>query len=180
MISNIFFYRGQLQIALQLENYIAVNTPKGLTSTSAAASMVRVDDDFVWELANLVRWLSQVFKQRFKIEKFLFGEIYAAYHGGVATELVQSLMEELGYDKDDDDDSDAESESPNKSANNSDLLAQSAQSTQQVQQPITSPSGNLLLSSGNQIIPTNNPKLFSFQFVFSKFKLKQVYNLVNV
>lgn len=120
-----------------------------MTSTSAA-SLVRIDEDFVWELANLVRWLSQVFKQRFKIEKFLFGEIYAAYHGGVATELVQSLMEELGYDKDDDDDSDAESESPNKSANNSDLHAQS-NSTQQVQsqQPITSPTGNLLLSSGN-------------------------------
>lgn len=102
---------------------------------------IRVDEDFVWELANSVRWLSQVFKQRFKIEKFLFGEIYSGYHGSSASELVQSLMEELGYDKDDndDDESDAESESPNKSA--SSHAEPSTNSSQQFvsKPPVTSP-----------------------------------------
>lgn len=62
---------------------------------------VRVDDDFVWELANTIRWLSQILKEKFKIEKFIFGEIYANYHVNSA-ELVLSLMEELGYDNEND------------------------------------------------------------------------------
>lgn len=79
--------------------------------------MIKADEDFVWELANSVRWLSQTFKQRFKIEKFLFGELYAAYHTGPATEIIQSLMEELGYDKEetDDDDDDHDHDTSNTS-----------------------------------------------------------------
>lgn len=76
---------------LQLENYIILNT---------VANKVKVDEDFVWETANSIRWLSQTFKEKFKIEKFLFGEVYASYFG-TAPELTVSLMEELGYDKDD-------------------------------------------------------------------------------
>lgn len=93
--------RGQLQIGLHMENYIICN--------QVASGSIKVDDDFVWEMANSIRWLSQTFKQRFKIEKFLFGDVYAAYHGGAALELVQALMEELGYDKDDEDDDENDS-----------------------------------------------------------------------
>lgn len=134
--------------------------------------MIRVDEDFVWELANSVRWLSQTFKQRFKIEKFLFGEIYAGYHDSTAaSELVQSLMEELGYDKaDDDDDSDAESESPNKSANNNaEPASQQPALQQQPKNPINSPpvplftarvdsESNLLLK---EISQQQNPDAFN-------------------
>lgn len=61
-------------------------------------SKVKVDEDFVWELANSIRWLSQAFKHTFKIEKFLFGEIYATYNGQ-APEFILALLEELGYDQ---------------------------------------------------------------------------------
>lgn len=73
---------------LQIENYIAAN-----------ANKTKVDEDWVWEIANSIRWLKQAFKD-FKIEKFLFGEIYANYFQ-MASDFILSLMEELGYDKDD-------------------------------------------------------------------------------
>jgi hypothetical protein len=79
-----------IQVLLKIENYILSNT---------IGSRVRVDDDCVWEIANSVRWISQTFKEKFKIEKFLFGDIYAAYFAQ-ASDFIQSLMEELGYDKD--------------------------------------------------------------------------------
>jgi hypothetical protein len=78
-----------LQILLQMEDYLAANTVPG--------GRVRLDEDFVWDVANSIRWLSQTFKEKFKIEKFLFGELYAAYNGQ-AGEIISSLMEELGYD----------------------------------------------------------------------------------
>ena len=61
-------------------------------------------------MANSIKWLSRTFKQRFKIEKFLFGEIYNAYHMGATNEMVKAIMEELGYDKDDENKSDSDSE----------------------------------------------------------------------
>lgn len=77
-----------MQILLQIENYIASN-----------ANKTKVDEDWVWEIANSIRWLKQAFKD-FKIEKFLFGEIYANYFQN-ASDFIVSLMEELGYDKED-------------------------------------------------------------------------------
>ncbi len=53
----------------------------------------------MWDIANSIRWLKQKFKD-FKIEKFLFGEIYANYFLN-ASDFILSLMEELGYDKED-------------------------------------------------------------------------------
>jgi hypothetical protein len=88
-----------LQVLLQIENYIVQNGPKS-----------KVDDDWVWEIANLIRWLSQTFKEKFKIEKFLFGEIFTAYHSN-SPEFILSLMEELGYDKDDNNGDDKDSNS---------------------------------------------------------------------
>ena len=87
-----------------------------------------VDDDDVWEIANLIRWLNQLFKDKFKIERFLFGEIYANYYTA-SPEFLFSLMEELGYDNsnqnDDDIDADADdgdlvSENTNKKLMNND------------------------------------------------------------
>jgi hypothetical protein len=59
----------------------------------------RVDEDCVWEIANSFRMLSQMFRERFKIERFLFTEIYANFHTLQSSEFILSLMEELGYDK---------------------------------------------------------------------------------
>ena len=70
----------------------------------------KVDDDWVWEIANSTRWLSQHFKEKFKIEKFLFGDIYATYHQ-ILPDFVISLMEELGYDKEDNTDTDDNAQS---------------------------------------------------------------------
>ncbi len=77
---------------MQIENYI-------ISNNSPISNKVKVDEDWVWEIANSTRWLKQIFKD-FKIEKFLFGEIYANYFQ-TASEFILSLMEELGYDKDD-------------------------------------------------------------------------------
>lgn len=68
-----------------------------------------MDEDWVWEIANSIRWLKQTFKD-FKIERFLFGEIYANYFQN-ASDFIVSLMEELGYDKDEN--ADSSSNSPN-------------------------------------------------------------------
>lgn len=87
-----FKLEGQIQILLQIENYI-------ISNNSPISNKVKVDEDWVWEIANSTRWLKQIFKD-FKIEKFLFGEIYANYFQ-TASEFILSLMEELGYDKDD-------------------------------------------------------------------------------
>lgn len=75
-----------MQILLQIENLVN--------------NQSKIDDDCVWEIANSIRWLNQIFKDKFKIEKFLFGEIYANYYH-LASEFILDLMEELGYDKDD-------------------------------------------------------------------------------
>lgn len=90
---------GQVQVMLQIENYIFGNVRDG---------KVRVDDDWVWDIANSIRWLKQTFKD-FKIERFLFGEIYANYSLN-APEFISSLMEELGYDKEDNNASESSSE----------------------------------------------------------------------
>lgn len=74
---------------MALEEYI---------NSNSSSSKISIDEDFVWEVANSVRWISQTFKEKFKIEKFLFGEIYPSYFA-IAPELILSLMEELGYDK---------------------------------------------------------------------------------
>jgi hypothetical protein len=81
---------------LQIENYITQNSSNGIASST---TKLKLDDDWIWEIANSIRWLSQTFREKFKIERFLFGEIYANYFmsGG---EFILSLMEELGYDKD--------------------------------------------------------------------------------
>lgn len=83
---------GQLQVLLQIENYVIAN--------QGPSGKVKVDDDWVWDIANSIRWLKQKFKD-FKIEKFLFGEIYANYYIN-ATDFISSLMEELGYDGNED------------------------------------------------------------------------------
>lgn len=77
---------GQLQVLLQIENYIIANT--------GTNGKVKVDDDDVWDIANSIRWVRQKFKD-FKIERFLFGEIYASYFAN-APDFINSLMEELG------------------------------------------------------------------------------------
>jgi hypothetical protein len=59
---------------------------------------VCVNEDDIWEIANSIRWLNQTFKDTFKIEKFIFGEIYPSYFTNFP-EFMTSLMEELGYDK---------------------------------------------------------------------------------
>ncbi len=98
---------GQLQVLLQIENYIIANV-------SATSGKVKVDDDWVWDIANSIRWLKQKFKD-FKIERFLFGEIYASYFTQ-APDFISSLMEELGYDKEDNGaESSSDTESPKKS-----------------------------------------------------------------
>ena len=96
---------------LQIENYIVQNGSKS-----------KVDDDWVWEIANLIRWLSQTFKEKFKIEKFLFGEIFTTYHSN-SPEFILSLMEELGYDKDDNNGDDKDSNSGFDSTSDSSTLA---------------------------------------------------------
>lgn len=108
-----------MQVLLQLENFILLNT---------ISNKVRVDDDFVWEIANSIRWLSQTFKDKFKIEKFLFGEIYSNYFV-IAPELIVGLMEELGYDKDD-----------NLDENNTSLNSSASPSTSILITPHKSPS----------------------------------------
>ena len=75
---------------LQIENYIVANT-------NSHSNKVKVDDDWIWDIANSIRWVKQKFKD-FKIERFLFGEIYGNYFGA-ASEFILNLMEELGYDK---------------------------------------------------------------------------------
>jgi len=90
--SDRFRLENELQIILQIENYLS-NTQTGRTG--------RVDEDCVWEIANSFRMLSQMFRERFKIERFLFTEIYANYHTPSSSEFILSLMEELGYDKED-------------------------------------------------------------------------------
>ncbi len=57
------------------------------------------DEDGIWEIANSIRWLNHTFKDKFKIEKFIFGEIYSMYYA-TAPDFIIGLMEELGYDKD--------------------------------------------------------------------------------
>jgi hypothetical protein len=90
-----------MQILLKIED---------LVQTLTVNNIKTVDDDDVWEIANLIRWLNQLFKEKFKIERFLFGEIYPNYYLN-SPEFVVSLMEELGYDKSqNDDDSDVDSD----------------------------------------------------------------------
>lgn len=55
-----------------------------------------IDGDFVWELADSIRWLARAGKDRFKIERFLFDELCPVYESR-APRLVRSLLEELGY-----------------------------------------------------------------------------------
>lgn len=55
-----------------------------------------IDGDFVWELADSIRWLARAGKDRFKIERFLFDELCPAYESR-APRLVRSLLQELGY-----------------------------------------------------------------------------------
>lgn len=88
---------------MQIENYITSNN-------NPTTNKVKVDEDCVWEIANSIRWLKQTFKD-FKIEKFLFGEVYANYFH-TASDFILSLMEELGYDKDDNNANESSSDSP--------------------------------------------------------------------
>lgn len=55
-----------------------------------------IDGDFVWELADSIRWLARAGKDRFKIERFLFDELCPIYEPR-APRLVRCLLEELGY-----------------------------------------------------------------------------------
>ena len=84
---------------IQLELYLVTN-----------ANKTKVDDDWVWEIANSIRWLSQNYKEKFKIEKFIFGEIYETYNP-LLSDLFQSLKEELGYDNDENTDTDDNAQS---------------------------------------------------------------------
>jgi hypothetical protein len=77
-----------------------------------------LDDDCIWEIANTMRWLNQKFKDKFKIERFLFGEIYTNYCQ-TSPEFIFSLMEELGYDKDNDNDTTSNDDQSSNSLSNS-------------------------------------------------------------
>lgn len=92
---------------LVLEEYI---------NTNIISHKPPIDEDFVWEVANSVRWISQTFKEKFKIEKFLFGEIYPSFFS-IAPELILSLMEELGYDKEENLDESCNSSNPASASN---------------------------------------------------------------
>lgn len=92
---------------MSLEEYINANT---------ALNKIPLDEDFVWEIANSIRWISQIFKEKFKIEKFIFGEVYPSYFGQ-APEIILSLMEELGYDKEDNLDESCNSSNPASASN---------------------------------------------------------------
>jgi hypothetical protein len=92
---------------LQIENYM-------VTNYDCDIKKVCVDYDYIWEIANSIRWLNQTFRDKFKIDKFLFGEIYPNYYSN-APDFILSLMEELGYDKEETNDSPPHSPSPIKS-----------------------------------------------------------------
>lgn len=108
-----------MQIFLQIENIIQ---QQHQTNTKT------IDDDAVWEIANYIRWLNQAFHEKFKIEKFLFGEIYSNYYLS-SPELLMNLMEELGYDTTNDDnneDDDSSFVSSNNTSANNTITATSA------------------------------------------------------
>ncbi len=141
----IFSYRGQLQVLLQIELYILANATK-----------TKVDDDWVWEIANSIRWLSQHFKEKFKIEKFLFGEIYATYHP-ILPDFIISLMEELGYDKEDNNDTD---DNAAQSSLNSSSIASASGS------PLATPVKESPLKSSQPSLPTNTSvTVFATSFI---------------
>lgn len=106
------------------------------SSGSNNKTTLRLDEDGIWEIANWIRFLSQTFKERFKIEKFLFGEVYATYASSTSSlaitssqELMSSLMEELGYDKEDKENDDLNASCNSKNAsmlNSSNLEADNA------------------------------------------------------
>lgn len=79
--------RFQLQITLRLESYIASHDDYHETS---------VDGDFIWELADSIRWLARVGKERFKLERFLYDELCPVYESR-APLLMRNLLEELGF-----------------------------------------------------------------------------------
>jgi hypothetical protein len=139
----------QLQVLLQIELYIVANQSK-----------TKVDDDWVWEIANSIRWLSQNFKEKFKIEKFLFGEIYATYHP-LVPDFMMSLMEELGYDKENNDDTDDNVQSS---------LCSSSAPTSPTGSPLATPVKLSPLKNGLPTITNNNNP-----FVITKNHLSQVH-----
>jgi hypothetical protein len=117
-----------MQILLQVENLILNATTK-------------IDDDCVWEVANSIRWLNQTFKEKFKIEKFLFGEIYSNYYQ-MSPEFILNLMEELGYDKEDN----------NNNNNAADTSSEISDTT------TTTTNNNTTIANGNKRNSLNNSK----------------------
>ena len=89
-----------------------------------------MDEDWIWEIANYIRWISQTFRDKFKIERFLLGEIDSNYIA-IAPDFIIGLKEELGYDNHDTDNSSdsSDDESPDSkmavgdSANSSTAMA---------------------------------------------------------
>ncbi|RNA00997.1 hypothetical protein BpHYR1_043718 [Brachionus plicatilis] len=82
---------AEIQVLLVLEEYI---------NTNIISHKLPIDEDFVWEVAN----------------SFLFGEIYPSFFS-IAPELILSLMEELGYDKEENLDESCNSSNPASASN---------------------------------------------------------------
>lgn len=166
-------YRGQLQILLQIELYLIENL-------NVQTNKVRIDDDWIWEIANVMRWLSQVFKDKFKIEKYLFSEIYANYFA-VAPEFILNLMEELGYDKEDQlsTQQPQQTQSPKASSQTTSPIGSTASSNKQQRTSLTSSEQtntekhqqhqvNHSFSSNNDSMVSNYTVLFGVDSLFEE------------
>ena len=163
-----FFFRGQLQILLQIELYLIENL-------NAQTNKVRIDDDWIWEIANVMRWLSQVFRDTFKIEKYLFSEIYANYFQA-APEFILNLMEELGYDKEDSQITSPgkSSQSPSNKQQRTSLTSNSEQNEKQQQQQV-----NHSFSSNNDSVVSNYTVLFGVDSLFEEENDSDVHDTSN-
>lgn len=164
-----FFFRGQLQILLQIELYLIENL-------NAQTNKVRIDDDWIWEIANVMRWLSQVFRDKFKIEKYLFSEIYANYFQA-APEFILNLMEELGYDKEDSQITSPgkSSQSPSNKQQRTSLTSNSEQNEKQQQQQQV----NHSFSSNNDSVVSNYTVLFGVDSLFEEENDSDVHDTSN-
>ena len=121
-----------------------------------------MDDDWVWEIANLIRWLKQTFKD-FKIERFLFGEIYSNYFLN-ASEFILSLMEELGYDKEENLNDSSSSSSPKKPSPNSTPLKQTSTyfNSQQMNDSLNEQKSISFHSSSLQLLREDSNSSYTF------------------
>ena len=137
-----------MQILLKIEDLIQ--------QQNQAVIKTPIDDDDVWEVANLIRWLNQLFKEKFKIEKFLFGEIYSNYYLN-SPEFVVSLMEELGYDNSQNDD-DTDENNGDDTNNESDSVSDNKKILNNDDSIVSNASSSNLNSSDVSYDATRNPR----------------------